>query len=262
MMDSTSLFALAAFACRLADAAQAETLGHWSDAGASSNKAGNGDYDPVTDADISAEQAMRTLIRDAYPDHGIAGEELADQPAASPYVWSLDPIDGTRSFVCGLPTWTTLIALLRDGEPVLGLIDAPRLGERYLGYGGQARLLPEDRVLATSGCVALGEARLASTDPHLFDDAQGEAFGRLRGACRVLRYGHDGYAFARLAAGSIDLVVEAGLKRHDLMALIPVVRGAGGIIGDWRGGIDFAAGDIVAAATPELYAAAVAALAG
>lgn len=251
---------LTAFACRLADAARAETLGRWRDAGASRNKAHGALYDPVTQADVSAEAAMRKLIREVYPAHGIAGEEFADQPASNNLTWSLDPIDGTRSFVCGLPTWVTLIGLLRNGEPVLGVIDAPRLGERYIGDGVAATLLPEARRLSASTCRALGEARLSTTDPDLFADDQAAGFARVRRQCRIVRYGHDGYAYARLADGSLDLIVEAGLKPYDLMALVPVVRGAGGVIGNWRGGGDLSGGDVVAASTPELFDRAVAAL--
>lgn len=255
---------ITAFACALADAARAETLLRWRNAGAATNKNAGGPFDPVTDADVAAEAAMRAVIRREYPDHGIAGEEMRTQAAAGRYAWSLDPIDGTRSYVCGLPTWTTLIALLEDGAPVLGVIDAPRLGERYVGTGDRAWLTDAagEAELATSGCRDLADARLASTDPGLFDPADLAAFGRVRDAARIVRYGHDGYAYARLAAGSIDLVVEAGLKPHDLLALIPVVRGAGGVIGDWRGGADFVGGRVVAAATPELFAQAVALLGG
>lgn len=241
----------ARFACRLADAARVETLGRASGAGESRNKAGAEEWDPVTEADIAAERVMRAMIRETYPDHGIAGEEFAEQPSANELSWSLDPIDGTRSFVCGLPTWTTLIALLEDGVPVLGIIDAPRLDERYVGCG---ETWLGDTRLRTSTCRRLDEARLSTTDPGLFVDADADAFDRVRSGAQVVRYGHDGYAYARLAAGSIDVVVEAGLKPFDLMALVPVVRGAGGMIGDWRGGNDFAEGKVVAAATPELFA--------
>ncbi len=241
----------ARFACRLADAARVETLGRARDAGPSTNKAEAGEWDPVTEADVAAERVMRTMIRDTYPDHGIAGEEMGDRPSANGLSWSLDPIDGTRSFVCGLPTWTTLIALVDHGEPVLGIIDAPRLNERYVGFGITATLNGE--ALATSGCTSLGEARLASTDPGLFTGTDADAFARVRAAARVVRYGHDGYAYARLAAGTIDVVVEAGLKPFDLMALVPVVRGAGGVIGDWCGGEDWAGGRVVAAATRALF---------
>lgn len=241
----------ARFACRLADAARVETLGRWREAGRSQNKAGAGEWDPVTEADVAAETAMRALIRESYPDHGIVGEELPDHLSAGRLSWSLDPIDGTRSFVCGLPTWTTLIALLEDGEPVLGLIDAPRLDERFIGCG---ETWLGERRLRTGGCTRLDEARLASTDPALLAGEDAAAFERVRVQARVVRYGHDGYAYARLAAGTLDVVVEAGLKPHDLMALVPVVRGAGGVIGDWNGGEEFGGGRIIAAATAELFA--------
>jgi myo-inositol-1(or 4)-monophosphatase len=215
------------------------------------NKSEHG-YDPVTEADREAERVMRELIQREFPAHGIAGEEFADVPARGRYCWSLDPIDGTRSFICRLPTWVTLIALLDDGRPVLGLIDAPCLGERYVSAGSEE--------LATSGCRDLQQARLSTTDPYLFEGADQERWQALRRRVRTTRYGHDGYAYARLAGGSLDLVVECGLKPHDYNALIPLVRAAGGSIGDWQGGDDFSAGNVIAAATPELFDAAVEAM--
>lgn len=251
---------LQTFAIRLADAARGVTLAASAAAIVVEDKSGGGAFDPVTEADRGAERAMRALIEGAFPDHAIFGEELGEKPGSSPYGWSLDPIDGTRSFACGLPSWTTLIALLEEGEPVLGIIDAPRLGERYIGDGAAAwcERSGASEALRTSGCAALGEARLATTDPFLFTDSAADAFGRLRRAARTTRYGHDAYGYARLAAGTIDLVVECGLKPHDYNALIPVVRGAGGVFGDWAGGSAFAAGQVIAAATPQLYEAAVA----
>lgn len=248
------------FAYRLADAARRETMRHARGALVAEDKSGGGDFDPVTEADRAAELAMRTLIERHHPGHGVSGEEYGDTHLSSAFRWLLDPIDGTRSYTCGLPTWTTLIALLEDGEPVLGLIDAPVLDERYLGCGGESWLLAgvERESLRSSGCTALSEARLATTDPFLFDNRGPGEFTRLRSAVRTTRYGHDGYAYGRLAAGSLDLVVECALKPHDYMALIPVVRGAGGVFGDWSGGSEFAAGDVIAAATPQLYEAAVA----
>lgn len=243
---------LATFACRLADAARAVTLAA-SDRTAR-DKGDGGPFDPVTAADRAAETAMRTLIAAQYPDHGIAGEEYGDTAGGGRFVWSLDPIDGTRAFMCGLPCWTTLVALLDDGQPILGLIDAPALDERYLGHAGAPGL-------AASGCRRLAEARLSTTDPYLFDETEAEGFANLRRAARVTRYGLDAYAYARLAAGDIDLVAEAGLKPHDYNALIPVVRAAGGTIGDWQGRAEFADGRILAAATPALFGEAVAALA-
>jgi histidinol phosphatase-like enzyme (inositol monophosphatase family) len=247
----------AAFASRLADAARAVTL--LAADRTVEDKSKGGVFDPVTDADRDAEQAMRALIEAEHPDHGIAGEELDDRPAGCAYRWSLDPIDGTRSFICGLPTWTTLIALLEDGAPIVGLIDASRLDERYLGDGKHAWLNGEE--IRTSACRSLGVARLSTTDPFLFAGEEAAAFERLRRAVRLTRFGHDAYAYARLAAGTIDLVAESGLKPHDFNALAPVIRGAGGIIGNWRGGADLSAGQVLAAATPELFDEAVALLA-
>lgn len=248
------------FAHRLADAARQETMRHARGALAAENKNSGGEFDPVTEADRAAERAMRALIEQHHPGHGVSGEEYGDTHASSAFRWLLDPIDGTRSYTCGLPTWTTLIALLEDGAPVLGLIDAPVLDERYVGCGGESWLLArgERECLRSSGCTALAEARLSTTDPFLFDRRGLGEFNRLRGAVRTTRYGHDAYAYGRLAAGSLDLVVECGLKTHDYMALIPVVRGSGGVFGDWSGGSDFIAGDVIAAATPQLFEAAVA----
>ncbi len=251
---------LAEFALRLADEARRETLVRWASGCAVEDKSGGGAYDPVTDADREAERAMRALIEAEYPKHGIAGEEFGLKAGASRYRWSLDPVDGTRSFTCGLPTWVTLIALLEDEVPVVGVIDAPCLDERYVGCGGSARLQARGEVgpLQASQCRILVDARLSTTDPYLFSGAAAEAFEQVRTSARTVRYGHDGYAYARLAAGSIDLVIECGLKEHDYQALIPVVRGAGGIFGDWRGGADFSSGKVIAAATQELYEAAAA----
>jgi myo-inositol-1(or 4)-monophosphatase len=250
------------FACALADAARAVTLPAAESGLACEDKNAGGAFDPVTDADRAAEQAIRTLIEAHHPDHGIEGEELPARPAGGPFVWSLDPIDGTRAFICGMPGWTTLIALLEHREPVIGLIDAPRLGERYVGTGTRAWMLGPDgeRSLGTGACTKLDEARLSTTDPYLFHDVEAEGFARLRRAVRVTRYGFDAYAYARLAAGTIDLVAESGLSPHDLNALVPVVRGAGGVIGNWRGDKDLSEGQVLAAATPELFEAAVRAL--
>ena len=162
----------AAFASRLADAARAVTL-----AAADyeiEDKSKGGIFDPVTNADREAELAMRALIEAEHPEHGISGEEHEARAARCAHCWSLDPIDGTRSFICGLPSWTTLIALLEDGEPILGLIDAPRLDERYIGDGKHAWLNGEP--IRASGCRRLGEARLSTTDPFLFKGGEAPAF--------------------------------------------------------------------------------------
>lgn len=254
---------LTSFARELAATARRETLRR---AGGNLNvqdKRTDGVFDPVTDADRAAEAAMRELIADRYPDHGIAGEEFPNKAPNGPYIWSVDPIDGTRSYMCGLPTWTTLIALLEEEAPLLGLIDAPRLDETYVGSGDEAHLIckGEQLPLSTSGCTQIAEARFSTTDPFLFGPTAG-ALQPLLAAVRVTRFGHDAYAYARLAAGDLDLIVECGLKPHDYNALIPVVRGAGGHFGDWHGANNFGPGNVVAAASRELYDAAVELLAG
>jgi len=245
---------LIAFAEELAAAGRGETLTRWAIGVAAEDKGGPA-FDPVTEADREAERVMRSIIRGRHPDHAITGEEWPDEPGAGLYRWSLDPVDGTRSFICRLPTWVTLIGLLREEQPWLGVIDAPCLGETYTGCDGKAWMsVGSDRSeIAVSGCTNLADVRLSTTDPYLFDRAPGQAFQELASEVRTVRYGHDGYAYARLAAGSLDLVIESGLKPHDYNALIPVVAGAGGAIGDWRGGSDFAAGKIIAAASRELY---------
>lgn len=244
----------AAFARDLARAARLETLpGCRAGLAGVENKLAEG-FDPVTEFDRNSEAAMRRLIETRFPGHGIAGEEFPDRPAEGRYCWSLDPIDGTRAYICGLPSWTTLIALLDSGEPVLGAVDVPRLDELYLGHPGGASMVRgevEGR-LAVSGCRRVAEARLSTTDPYLFDGAEAEGFGRLRRSARLTRYGLDAYAYALVAAGSLDLVAESGLKPHDYNALVPLVRAAGGAVSNWSGGSDLSAGQIVAAASEAL----------
>ncbi|HUE79644.1 MAG TPA: inositol monophosphatase family protein [Sphingomicrobium sp.] len=251
------LQAFARFANELADLARAHTLAVDTAPRVLTNKAfTSAPFDPVTRDDRLAEAAMRSLILARFPDHAVSGEEGGRSgPEQAHYCWSLDPIDGTRSFICGLPSWTTLIALLEGGGPVLGLIDAPRLGQRYLAYGEKAVLItPQGETpLRTSECRTLADARFSTTDPFLFEGSEFDTFDRLRSKVKITRFGLDGYAYARLAAGTIDLVVESGLKAHDFNALIPVVRCAGGTIGDWWGADDFSRGAIIAAATDELY---------
>ena len=252
--------ALIAFAEELAAAARRETLGPWANGCIAEDK-GNGVFDPVTEADREAERVMRAMIRERFPDHGVSGEEWPDEPGTDVYRWSLDPVDGTRSFMCRLPTWVTLIGLLRDERPILGVIDAPVLDETYVGVGDHAWMVcnGERAPIHTSDCSRISDARLSTTDPFLFEDPRrsppgaAAAFDRVRRVARVTRYGHDGYAYARLAAGSLDLVIESALKPHDYNALIPIIRAAGGHIGDWSGGSDFAPGNVVAAATRHLY---------
>jgi len=245
----------AAFARSLAAAARSETLPGCRDRWDRAENKLPGGFDPVTESDRNSERAMRRLIEARFPDHGIAGEEFADRPAAGRWSWSLDPIDGTRAYICGLPSWTTLIALLDQGEPVLGVVDVPRLDELYLGYGRTALVFGgggEPRRLAAGTCRSLDEARLSTTDPYLFSGAEAEGFERLRRAARLTRYGLDAYGYALVAAGTLDIVAESGLKPHDYNALVPLVRASGGAVSNWSGGSDLSAGQIVAAASAAL----------
>lgn len=247
----------ASFAEELAKAARAKTMARFAGSVAVQNKASGASFDPVTEADRAAERAMRDLIERTYPAHGITGEEWPERQGSSEFSWSLDPIDGTRSYICGLPSWTTLIALLEEDRPALGLIDAPCLDETYLAFDDGAWLIAGGArtAIRASECAKIGEARFSTTDPFLFGPDAAPIQALLR-AVRVSRFGHDAYAYARLAAGSIDLVVESGLKPHDYNALIPIVRAAGGVFGDWRGGDDFTQGNVIAAASRKLYDAA------
>jgi len=248
----------------LAQAARRETLPRCREGWAAvDNKLDHG-FDPVTEADRNCEKAMRRLIEARFPDHGIRGEEFPDRAGSGPLAWSLDPIDGTRAYICGLPTWTTLIALVDGGEPVLGLVDVPRLDELYIGHAGTAFLLEggAERPIATSACRSLAEARLSTTDPSLFEGSEAEGFERLRRSVRLTRFGLDGYGYAALAAGRLDIVAESGLKPHDYNAVVALVRAAGGAVSSWSGGSDLAPGQVVAAANQELLEQACALLSG
>lgn len=216
-------------------------------------------FDPVTEADRSAELALRAAIEQRYPDDAIWGEEYGWTGEGASRVWSIDPIDGTRALICGLSSWSVLVGLIDDGRHVAGMIDLPALDELLIAVNGSTEQngLP----VQTSGCERLSEARFSTTDPYLFSGAEADGFDRVRRAARVSRYGLDAMAYARVATGDLDLVIENGLKRHDYDALIPVVRGAGGHIGDWSGGERFEGGRIVAAASRKLYDEAVALLA-
>lgn len=257
----TDLDALRAFANQLADAARVAILPHFRTGGAVENKAQRG-YDPVTEADRGAERAIRALIAARYPDHGVIGEEFPETPSASGWRWVLDPVDGTRAFISGLPLWGTLIALTFEGRPILGVIDQAYLDERYIGFpgGAIARVRGVERPLGVRACPKLTEAILSTTDPGLFKPAELGAFEQVRAAARLTRYGTDCYAYAMLACGHIDMVVEAGLKIHDVAALIPVIEGAGGVIRDWRGGPVWSGGQVIAAGNEELLAEALVAL--
>ena len=201
------------------------------------NKLGAGQFDPVTEADKGAERAIRQLIAERYPEHGVIGEEYGEDRADAEFVWVLDPVDGTRAFIAGLPLWTTLIGLRFEGKPVLGSIGQSFLGELYIGHAGGSRLMTrgESRPLKVRPCAGLAEAIIATTDPAIFGEAERPAWREVRAASRLARLGCDAYAYAMVAAGTMDLVVETGLKAWDIDAAIPVLEGAGGLVTDWRG---------------------------
>ena len=247
---------LIAFADRLADASAEAILPHFRQNTAVDDKPGMGKFDPVTIADREAERVMRELIEAEHPDHGIVGEEFGNKPASSAYTWVLDPIDGTRAFIMGMPLWGTLIGTLEDGIPVAGTMNQPFTGERFVGSADRAvcRRGGEETILTTSDTCSLKDTMLASTSPEMFSEgAEMDAFERVSGACRMTRYGGDCYAYCMLAAGQLDLVVEAGLNSYDIVALIPIVEGAGGIVTTWDGGSAADGGQIVAAANAELH---------
>jgi len=193
-----------------------------------------GDASPVTVADREAEQAVRDLIAESYPDHGILGEELGEHRIDAEYVWAIDPIDGTASFVTGKPLFGTLISLLRDGVPIIGIIDMPALRERWIGCLGQPTTFCNDNS-AVRSCAHLRDAWLSATSPQMFRKGEFEKFEALRKQCRRAVYGADCYAYGLLANGTIDLVVESTMGIYDFCALAPVVNGAGGIMTDWQG---------------------------
>ncbi len=197
----------------------------------------NGAFDPVTLADRGGEAAIRRLIAERYPDHGVIGEEYGEDRPDAEYVWVLDPVDGTRAFICGLPVWTTLIALRHQGRPVVGAIGQSYVGEVFLGSRRGASLVrgAELYPLRVRACPALSQALIATTDQNIFKDRDAERWARVRTAARLARYGCDAYAYAMVAMGSMDAVIETGLKAWDIEAAIPVIEGAGGFITHWSG---------------------------
>lgn len=219
-------------------------------------------FDPVTIADRAAEAAMRTVLRAQRPDDAVRGEELQDQAGMSGLTWVLDPIDGTRAYISGLPTWGTLIGLSDGTRPFLGVIDQGHTGERFVGisHGDRREAWLEHRgqstPLAARDDIDLAHATLFTTFPEIGTAEERAAFERVRDRVRLTRYGTDCYAYAMLAAGHVDLVIEAGLSAHDVHALIPVVEGAGGIATSWSGAEGHEGGRFLAAASPHLHHAA------
>jgi myo-inositol-1(or 4)-monophosphatase len=220
------------------------------------NKAAGAGFDPVTPADRAAERAIRKAVRTRFPQHGIAGEEYPPVAGAGRYRWLIDPIDGTRAFITGSPLWGTLIGLLDGTEPVLGLMNQPFTGERFWSDGRVSRLRGRDgktRRLRTRACAHLADATLTSTHPDLFSAAEAPRFKAVKARARMTRFGGDCYGYCLLAAGFVDLILEASLKPYDIVPLIPIIEGAGGRVTTWDGGSPCQGGRIIAAGDARVH---------
>jgi myo-inositol-1(or 4)-monophosphatase len=221
------------------------------------NKDSHG-FDPVTEADRAAEAVMRRMIKANFPQHGIVGEEFGNQNEDAEYIWMLDPIDGTKSFIAGFPIWGTLIALLHRGLPVYGMMHQPYIGERFSGDNRSAsyRGPSSGRNLMVRRCASLNEATSFTTSPLLMNPEDRAAFAKVEAEVRLTRYGGDCYSYCMMAAGHLDLVIETELKPYDIAALIPIIIGAGGVITTWEGEPAQGGGRIVAAGDPRVHEAA------
>ena len=249
-----------AFAHRLADAAGELIRPYFRKRIEVTDKGPAGFYDPVTEADKRAEETIRELIATHYPQDGILGEEWGEVPGKSGYRWVLDPIDGTRAFIAGQPLWGTLIALELRGKPVLGILDQPFLRERFVGTDVQTLFSHAGGTvnLRTRACSSLADAVICTTHPMLhFHEKERERYFRVERACRLSRYGGDCYAYALVAMGFIDLVIETDLKRWDVAAILPIIAGASGVVSDWNGDPITDGGNIVAAGDARVHAQAV-----
>ncbi len=245
---------------RLADAAGEIARGYFRRSYDISTKP---DSTPVTEADRAAERAMRTILEAAAPAHGISGEEFGTVRGDAEYVWYLDPIDGTKAFIAGVPVFGTLVGLARGGIPLFGVIDQPVSGERWAGGAGHPCTL-NGRPAACRGGVGLADAVLFTTSPDAYENDDLDALDRLRGDAGLVRYGADCYAFGLVAAGHADIAIECGVNDYDYCALVPVVESAGGVMTNWQGAPVTLGADtrVIAAGGPELHRAAVSRLAG
>jgi myo-inositol-1(or 4)-monophosphatase len=249
----------AAFVDQLANAAGEAIRPFFRTALGVENKGRAGTFDPVTEADRAAETAMRALIRKHFPAHGIIGEEFGSERADAHYVWVLDPIDGTKSFIAGMPVWGVLIGLLMDGVPVYGMMHQPFIGERFTGDGASARYRGPagERKLSVRSCATLADAVVFTTSPLMMDDDERRRFQKVERAARLSRYGGDCYSYCMVAAGYADIVVEAGLQPYDVLPLVPIVEGAGGVVTTWDGGSPLKGGRIIVAGDKRIHEQAV-----
>lgn len=212
-------------------------------------------WDPVTEGDRAGERVMRDMIEKRYPDHGILGEEFGIKESRSGFTWVLDPVDGTRAFICGMPTWATLIGLMHEGEPVIGVMNQPFVGEMFHGNpaGAWSTYRGETRKLTTRPYRPLGEAIITTTAPELYrDDSEKAVLARLSKATRLTRYGGDSYFFCVMAAGQTDLAMDAHMEPYDIAPLIPIIRGAGGAVCTWDRGNAARGGDVISASCEQL----------
>lgn len=252
------------FLHRLCDLAALETLPRFRNLSGIENKL-EGEFDPVTEADRAAEEVIRKAIRASYPSHGIVGEEYGIHKGTSNYKWVIDPIDGTRAFISGLPVWGTLIGLYHNDRPHAGIVHQPFTEERffsasmgsYFQHGSQSKL-----EMTTSRKTSLSDATIMTTTPMMMNADDRLLYDRLEANCRLSRYGCDCYAYAMLAAGNIDIVMESGLNIYDIAAQIPVIEQAGGVVTDWSGDDASKGGHVLAVANPTLHAAALRCIAG
>lgn len=255
-LDKAEIAAIRAVAAEMADAGRKTTLAHFRSPGLDAETKEAARFDPVTIADRETEAALRAVLARHRPMDAILGEEMAATPGQSGLTWVIDPIDGTRSYLAGTPTWGILIALCDESGPIYGLIDQPFIGERFEGGLGSATTTGPlgNRALRSRPPCPLSEAILFSTFPEVGTPTEGRAFHTLASRVKLVRYGLDCYAYALVAAGHIDLVVEAGLQPYDVCAPIALITAAGGVVTDWQGGPAHHGGRILAAANPEIHA--------
>ncbi len=262
-LSETDRLQVLATAAAMADAARAATLAHFRSPALLADTKETDRFDPVTVADRLSEDRMLEVLAARRPQDAVRGEERGAKPGTSGLTWHLDPIDGTRAYLCGAPTWGVLIAVADETGPIYGIIDQPFIGERFEGGLGRASVTGPmgRRTLGCRGARALDQAILLSTFPEIGTEAEHAAFRRVAARVRLTRYGMDCYGYALLAAGQVDLVIEAGLQSYDVMAPIAVIEAAGGIMTDWQGRPAHEGGQVIAAANAEVHAAALALLA-
>jgi len=226
------------------------------------NKRGEGFFDPVTAADREIEAFLRDEIGARFPDHGVIGEEHADKPARGSLAWVIDPIDGTRAFISGMPAWGIMIGLVEDGQPLVGAVHQPFTGEVFYGDGERAWLADSSgaRAIASRKTAALTDAVLYCTHPSMFSAEETAAFDRVADACRMTRFGGDCYSYCLAALGEVDLVIESGLQPYDILPLIPILEGAGCRVTTWQGDQPLQGGQVIAAAHESLHTEAAALL--